>query len=112
MNIHNLHALHKFRTTAEDLAMIRTELANERTFLAYIRTFIGTFASGVGLIKLTDEPTFVGTGFGLAIIAPIILAFGIARTIKTNLKLRVIESSMEASEASIEASEDSKDRES
>ena len=71
------------------LALTRTHLGNERTFLAYIRTFIGAYASGVGLIKLTNEAFFIATGYMLIVIAPIILAVGIARLVRVRKKLRI-----------------------
>ncbi len=87
MNDTNLRELRRLRSATDELAMIRTQLANERTFLAYVRTFIGAFGAGVGLIKLTDDPAFVGTGFGLAIIAPLILAVGLVRMVRTKRRL-------------------------
>lgn len=71
------------------LALTRTHLGNERTFLAYIRTFIGAYASGVGLIKLTNQAFFIATGYILIVIAPIILAVGIARLMQVRRKLRI-----------------------
>lgn len=61
------------------LAMYRTELANERTLLAYVRTFIGTFAAGVGLVKLTDEQILITIGYIMIYIAPAILIVGLIR---------------------------------
>lgn len=73
----------------DKLALTRTRLANERTFLAYIRTFIGAYASGVGLIKLTNQAFFIYTGYVLVILAPFILVFGIIRHIQVKRRLGI-----------------------
>ena len=73
----------------DELALVRTKLANERTFLAYLRTFVGAFAAGIGLIKFTEEIFFVYAGFTLAGIAPIILLFGTVRAIKVKREIEL-----------------------
>lgn len=69
-------------STTDEMAFIRTKLANERTFLAYVRTVIGIFAAGVGLIKFTGSLFFVYIGFFLVILSPCILILGIYRFIR------------------------------
>lgn len=77
------HAL----SVTDEMALIRTRLANERTFLAYLRTFIGSFAAGVGLIKFTGSPLFVGTGYVLAVLSPVILTIGLCRLFRVRRAL-------------------------
>ena len=38
-------------TVRDDLALVRTRLANERTFLAYLRTALALFAGGAVLLQ-------------------------------------------------------------
>lgn len=73
------------------LAKDRTELANERTLLAYVRTFIGFMASGAGLIKLFEEPFFVGAGFVMLALSPVFLAAGIFTYIRMRRKLSTLD---------------------
>ncbi|TRZ43211.1 DUF202 domain-containing protein [Robertkochia solimangrovi] len=61
------------------LALDRTRLANERTFLAYFRTFIVFLSSGLAIIKLEMLEQIQYIGYGLVIIAPILLAIGFGR---------------------------------
>jgi len=65
--------------TRDWLAIERTRLANERTFLAYFRTGIVFLASGVSILEIDRLSDIRHVGIGLLIIAPFILAFGIAR---------------------------------
>lgn len=71
----------RFLTSVDDLALIRTKLANERTFLAYLRTFVGSFVAGIGLIEFTGNLLSLYTGFVLLVAAPVILVVGIVRVI-------------------------------
>ncbi len=77
------HALLKMRSVTDEMAVIRTWLANERTFLAYLRTFIAAFAAGVGFIKFTGDLFFVRTGFVLAAISPAVLIMGLCCFVRT-----------------------------
>ncbi len=72
----------KLPSVTDEMALIRTKLANERTFLAYLRTFIGSFAAGTGFIKFTGDLFFVRVGFVLTAISPVILIFGLIRFIR------------------------------
>lgn len=73
----------KVLLSVDELALIRTKLANERTFLAYLRTFVGSFVAGVGLIEFTGNLLSLYTGIALLIAAPVILLVGIVRVIKS-----------------------------
>lgn len=53
--------------TRDDLAVIRTHLANERTLLGYFRTALALFASGAGLVSFV--PTTTGLALGWTLLA-------------------------------------------
>ncbi len=53
----------------ENLALVRTDLANERTVLAYGRTALMVAGTGVSLIEfIADSPFLVGLGWVLVVI--------------------------------------------
>jgi putative membrane protein len=53
----------------ENLALIRTDLANERTLLAYGRTALLVAGTGVSLIKfIAESAILVGIGWALVVI--------------------------------------------
>ena len=70
------------------LAVDRTSLANERTVLSYVRTGIGLFATGAGLVHLTEESGLTYLGYVLAVLAPLVCAFGLYRFIKVKKILK------------------------
>lgn len=78
----------KVLTSVDELALIRTKLANERTFLAYLRTFVGSFVAGVGLIEFTGNTLSLYTGIALLAVAPVILLVGIVRVVKAKNDIR------------------------
>lgn len=80
--------LKRLWTLADDLAIMRTKLANERTLLAYLRTFIGAFAAGVGLIKFVEDETFVIIGYLLMFASPLILVVGLYRVFRARRAIR------------------------
>ena len=61
------------------LAISRTHMSNERTLLAYINTFLAMVATGVGLVKFTNDAFFVDVGFVLLVLSSIILSVGVYR---------------------------------
>jgi len=74
---------------SENLAALRTELANERTFLAYFRSFIVTLSSGLAILKLELLSSLYSLGIALTIIAPIMLLIGTFRFFYTKRKIKV-----------------------
>lgn len=63
-----------------ELALIRTDLANERTLLAYIRTSLMMVGTGGTLIKFFgDSRDLLYLGFALFAAGVIVLAIGIRR---------------------------------
>lgn len=64
------------------LSVTRTHMANERTLLAYLNTFLAMAATGVGLIKLTNDITFVNIGFVLLAFSVLIPIIGVYRFIR------------------------------
>lgn len=54
----------KEQLSSNELALIRTALANERTYLAFVRS--GFAAIGLGIKLETMYPTIIGVGFVIA----------------------------------------------
>lgn len=64
----------------DDLAVVRTRLANERTLLAYVRTSIMLVVSGATAIKFFGEsPAAIATGWVLIAAGAIGATFGLRR---------------------------------
>ncbi len=74
-------------TRSEQLAIFRTELANERTFLAYFRSFIVTLSSGLAILKLEMFKNIQSLGIAFLVLAPILLAIGAFRYFRTKSKM-------------------------
>ena len=73
---------------APDLALIRTDLANERTLLAYGRSALMLVATGVSLVEFLDVSfSFVLMGWGLIAAGAIVGSIGSYRF--TSLKQRL-----------------------
>ena len=66
--------------TKENLALVRTDLANERTLLAYGRTALMVGATGVSLIKfIAESPIMQALGWVLVVAGIGVGVNGIAR---------------------------------
>lgn len=63
----------------DDLAMIRTALANERTFLSWTRTALGLAAAGAALVELVDRTGSTALGWSLIGAGFVTMAVGIIR---------------------------------
>lgn len=63
----------------DDLAMIRTALANERTLLSWVRTALGLAAAGAALVELVDRTGSIALGWSLIAAGFATLAIGIVR---------------------------------
>ena len=73
----------------DNLALVRTDLANERTLLAYGRTSLMVVATGFSLIKFFGEsPALRSLGWGLAIVGVSIGIVGFVRFTRLNKRLR------------------------
>lgn len=64
---------------SDELAVARTNLANERTFLAYFRTSIVLFSSGIAIVRLDFFEKMYDFGLILTLISPIIILIGTLR---------------------------------
>ena len=62
----------------DDLALIRTRLANERTLLAYVRTALAFMAAGAAVIHFFG-PSLSPAGWGLVALGAIVLMTGLVR---------------------------------
>jgi putative membrane protein len=68
------------RSFTNDLALVRTDLANERTLLAYLRTSLMVFATGVTLLKFfADTDSIRISGWSLIAVGGLVCAVGILR---------------------------------
>lgn len=77
----------KTMTLADELALLRTKLANERTSLAYFRTFVVFLSSGFAILKLEMLQEIKIVGYFLLIIAPLVLLIGLGRFFYVKRKL-------------------------
>lgn len=69
------------------LSKERTHLSNERTLLAYFRTMIVMFSSGAAILKISWLADIKAIGFGLVIIAPLIMFFGLYKYYKIKKRI-------------------------
>jgi putative membrane protein len=73
----------------DNLALVRTDLANERTLLAYGRTALMVSATGFSLIKFFPEsPLLRIVGWVLAGLGAVVGVVGIARFGRLRQRLR------------------------
>ncbi len=64
----------------ENLALVRTDLANERTLLAYARTALIIGGTGVSLIEfIAESPLLLGLGWVLVVVGIGVGVIGAAR---------------------------------
>jgi len=72
-----------------DLAIVRTNLANERTLLAYLRTAFVMAVSGGTIIKFFgDETRWLVAAYGLIALGAVLLVAGIVRFFRWKRRLR------------------------
>lgn len=77
------------RSRPDDLALIRTDLANERTLLAYLRTSLMVFGTGATLIKFfADSDWLCQTGWGLVVAGLFVGVLGVIRFLLMRKRLR------------------------
>ncbi len=82
-----MHANSKL-SPSENLALIRTDLANERTLLAYGRTALLVAGTGVSLIKfIAESAILVGIGWALVAVGIAIGVNGALRFTKLHYRL-------------------------
>ncbi|MCD0461773.1 DUF202 domain-containing protein [Roseiconus lacunae] len=71
-----------------NLALIRTQLANERTILAYLRTAIMLAGTGVSLVKLLEvTPDLIRLGWLLIALGAVVMVIGTYRYLRLRHKL-------------------------
>ena len=72
----------------DNLALVRTDLANERTLLAYSRTALICAGSGVSLIEVLEvPPIWVAIGWVLAATGLVVAVVGVTRFIRLHARL-------------------------
>jgi len=74
-------SLGKQNMNSDELAVIRTHLANERTLLAYARTALAFLATGAALIHFFTSPVSAFAGWSFVVVGAFILGAGIIRFI-------------------------------
>ena len=74
-------AAEKGLSRSEELALLRTRLANERTLLSYVRTALALGASGLGLVFLFQGPLTDAFGWMLVALGVAVLVFGVWRSV-------------------------------
>ena len=79
-------------SVSDDLALMRTDLANERTLLAYLRTAVTFAAGGIGLARLVTDPAMVRLGWALVPLAALVLVGGVVRFRRTRQLLAAVRS--------------------
>ena len=71
----------------DELAIIRTHLANERTFLAYVRTALAFLAAGAGLLHFFQTPVLHYPG-GLILVAGVFISvIGVVRFVAAKRRI-------------------------
>ena len=75
----------------DELALVRTRLANERTLLAHLRTGLGLVAIGITPIVLTDSVMLNAFGFVLMIAGVLVGWFGLKHYRRTGEVIRQME---------------------
>lgn len=73
--------------SSDEMARLRTKLANERTLLAYIRTGLAIVAAGVSLIAFFDSIPAQSLGWLLSAVGLLTLVLGGARFHNVNRRL-------------------------
>lgn len=63
----------------DQLALIRTVLANERTFLAYLRTSLAFIVAGIAAIHFLRMPVAISSGAFFVLLGSLCLGIGIMR---------------------------------
>jgi len=75
---------------APNLALVRTDLANERTLLAYGRTALMVGGTGVSLLKFFEQSTFVQVaGWSLVALGAFVGIIGVLRFRRLQRRLRI-----------------------
>lgn len=70
----------EFPDRRNELAMIRTDLANERTLLSYARTALMTAGTGGTIITILEQsPSMIALGIALLAIGAVIFVVGVWR---------------------------------
>lgn len=75
----------------EELAALRTSLANERTLLAYIRSSVVAFGGGLAGLQFEQLSSLRWLAITFLIIAPIFAGFGWVRFNRTRSVISRIE---------------------
>lgn len=81
--------VHPQRSRSDELALIRTDLANERTLLAYLRTSLMVLGTGITLVKFfAESDQFRQTGWGLVVAGLLVGGLGVVRFLSMRQRLR------------------------
>ena len=76
---------------ADELAVRRTQLANERTWLAYIRTALTLFIAGVSFIQFFTSKILQGIGWLFIPLAVVTVLLGWLRYVRSGKIIRELQ---------------------
>lgn len=71
----------------DQVALIRTVLANERTFLAYLRTSLAFIVAGIAAIHFLRLPVAIGLGALFVLLGIVCLGIGTIRFRRTRREI-------------------------
>jgi len=72
---------------SDELAAVRTHLANERTLLAYVRTALAFLATGAGLIHFFVSVLARAAGWTFLALGVVTFAVGIGRFVQVRQRM-------------------------
>jgi len=72
---------------SDELAAVRSHLANERTLLAYVRTSLGFVATGLAVLGFVRVEMPAATGWVLIGFGAAVLAVGVGRFMHVRRKI-------------------------
>jgi putative membrane protein len=70
-----------------ELAKIRTKLANSRTLLSYLRTALAMFGVGAFLFKFYENDFIQSISFAIAVVSVVIFIIGLVHYVRTQRKI-------------------------
>jgi putative membrane protein len=71
-----------------ELAIMRTQLANERTLLAYLRTCLGFLATAAAIYRFYTSPNAAAIAIGFAAISVVTMTFGVRSFLRAKQEMR------------------------
>ncbi len=79
----------------DQLAIVRTQLANTRTFLAYFRSSVFFLATGLSIIHINFFEDVPYLGWGFVVLSPMLFIMGYYRKVVVNKSINKMTQSAE-----------------